>query len=56
MPRLRPALESPPSDELERDYRIDYRHPAYPETEQPLLSLAAFDGDKGDGIDYDVAL
>ncbi|CVL09234.1 uncharacterized protein FMAN_14327 [Fusarium mangiferae] len=54
MARVRPALEPPSCEALKTDHRIEFRHPAYP-TENALLSLAAFDGENKDGIDYDVA-
>ncbi|KAH7202951.1 hypothetical protein BKA60DRAFT_498849 [Fusarium oxysporum] len=54
MTRVRPALGPPSCEALKTDHRIEFRHPAYP-TENALLSLAAFDGENKDGIDYDVA-
>ena len=54
MARVRPALEPPSCEALKTDHRIEFRHPAYP-TENALLSLAAFDGENNDGIDYNVA-
>lgn len=54
MPPLPPF--TPPLTDSSPKYHIIIRHPAYPDTERPLLRLAALDGDDGDGLNYDFAL
>lgn len=36
--------------------QTDFRHPAYPKTDPPLLRLDAFEGDHQDGLNYHLAL
>ncbi|KAK5999150.1 hypothetical protein PT974_01539 [Cladobotryum mycophilum] len=55
MARLLPALTPPttPAIAATEARDITFRHPAYPDTEPPLLQLCAVDGSNRDGLDYD---
>ncbi|KAG9250630.1 uncharacterized protein F5Z01DRAFT_349628 [Emericellopsis atlantica] len=53
---VRPPLEPPPNTDTGDPGYIDFRHPAYPDSEAALLRFAAIDGDHGDGVDFEVAL
>ncbi|KAM0272853.1 hypothetical protein ACHAQH_008567 [Verticillium albo-atrum] len=55
MPIL-PPLEPPPTTDGSEPSYIDIRHPAYPDSEPPLLRFAAIDGVDKDGVDVDIAL
>jgi len=58
MVKLRPPLSPPTSRGGTIRYRlVEFRHPAYPDTFQPLLRLGAIDNDRNEkpGVDYDVA-
>ncbi|KAK3944025.1 hypothetical protein QBC46DRAFT_231986, partial [Diplogelasinospora grovesii] len=56
---VRPCMPAPGDrDALHsvQERRIEFRHPAYPDSAPPLLSLAAVDGERfGAGIEYSVA-
>ena len=53
---VRPPVEPPPNTDNGEPGYIDFRHPAYPDSEAALLRFAAIDGDDGDGVDFEVAL
>ncbi|CAH0023485.1 unnamed protein product [Clonostachys rhizophaga] len=55
MPVL-PPLDPPPSTPASQRRYVGIRHPAYLQSEQPLLRFGAIDGDNRDGVDFDIAL
>ncbi|KAI9899675.1 hypothetical protein N3K66_006136 [Trichothecium roseum] len=56
MSLLLPPHEPPSNRVLNTVHGIDFRHPAYPESEQPLLRLRGVDGASQGGVDYHTAL